>query len=456
MALVEDDAGLKAPLYKRPLNYTYDRSLNGGGGWRFVFEQGSIRCSKPLSPYADVCRIAPNELNSLGSPDLTFVYLDAGRWGGTEYSFGLGAGNDVYLCEYVPGEDWSDDQVPQCRNPQISNLIAQLWALNCGVRVLQYAHASAPTHGDSTDIHILIPDFHMPPVSWYFTREAATVFDPAYYRAPPDWFCQTPAYRRNHNLYNAWYGMKTIRTGGPVNDADIFGNAGKHLVRFLNALCRTSDSIRNKLHVVNMGDMTELWLNRAYQFVPGKDLQPDFIPGGVDNVADWVSEVVLWNMEVIEAQRALDQAGFSSVTYLWGNHDAYLMSPDVCSQVSFHRREGSFIGSGGKLHVEHGHRFDSSNFDNIKSSDGPFFANAAYYFPAIRKAEPLGRGAVSLVSGAPEERDCYLIGASLLFLQQKFVETKSPFRVFCMGHTHSRMLRTFNISGQYSLWGNVQ
>jgi hypothetical protein len=165
---------------------------------------------------------------------------------------------------------------------------------------------------------------------------------------------------------------------------------------------------------------------------------------------------MLWNMEVMEAHRAVEQAGLAEVLYLWGNHDAYLMSPDLCTQVSLPARPASFAGLGGDLHVEHGHRFDSSNFDNVKWTGGPFWANAAYYFPSIRKAEPLGRNAVSLMTGAPEERHCYYIGASLLYLHQKFVEKQRPFSIFCMGHTHARMLGIFTITGQYSLWGNVE
>jgi hypothetical protein len=200
MALVEEDGALKAPRLVRPLHYSYDSSLDNGGGFRFIFEQGAITCSQRLSPYASICRLAPGEMNALDGPTLQFVYLDCGRWGGTEYSFGLVSGRDVYLCEYVPGEKWSDDQVPDFKNEQVRALVGQLWALNCGVRVLNYAQSPSlnPDLSSSKQVYILIPDFHMPPISWYFTTLAVSAFDPAYYRNPPDWFCQTVPYKAPH------------------------------------------------------------------------------------------------------------------------------------------------------------------------------------------------------------------------------------------------------------------
>jgi hypothetical protein len=56
--------------------------------------------------------------------------------------------------------------------------------------------------------------------------------------------------------------LKSSSTDTSIADADIFGAAGVHLSIFLRALCRVSKSVQSSLHMIGMGDMTELWLNR--------------------------------------------------------------------------------------------------------------------------------------------------------------------------------------------------
>jgi hypothetical protein len=467
MPYVELDPDLRAPHYRRPLRFTFDRSLEDSRGFRYVYEQGALRCSQKISAYSSVCKMAPHEMNAIYSGSLSFVYLDAGRWGDGNQEFGLVSGADVYLCEYVPGESWDDAHVPQCCNASVHLLLQMLWALNCGVRVVSYAQATnlAPRSVEDNHVYILFPDCHLPPISWYFPSGAVNVMPWSLYRDPPDWFCATEPFNRNKNFYRGLYGLKMSsddfhRQRGTTispHQSDIFGSAGAHLIRFLNALTRLPTGLASKTHFISMGDTFELWLNRDYQFVPGGDgIHPRFIAGGEDRATEYIAEVMLWNMEVIEAFRTLEKSDLAEVKFLWGNHEAYLMSSSVVSKVSLSPRASSYRGLNGDLVAEHGHRFDASNHDNIKSSDGPFFANLAYWFPSVREAEPIARDAKSLFTGAPKERDCYLLGASLVYLYQKFKQKQKPFSIFCMGHTHSKHLCTFDITGQYSIWGGSE
>jgi hypothetical protein len=460
MALVEEDGSLRAPEYERPLRFTYDNRLDRGGGFRYVYEQGEIHCSR-LGLYSGECRMAPGDLNAIARRDMKFVYLDAGRWGAHEYSFGLVSGRDCYLCEYVPGESFSDDAVPQCRNTSVNDLFTQLWALNCGVRVINYAQAPdvSPETENDRRVYLLLPDYHLPPISWFYPDLAGKLRASDVYNEPPEWFCNSGPYGRHRYYYQRLYGRRRVdeRNGRELyHESDIFLPAGSHLVRFLGALARLSSGVKGRLHVINLGDMFELWLNREYQFVGGEEGGPVFRGGGADNAADWTAEVMLANMGVIETHRALETASLAEVSYLWGNHDAYLMHPDVTSQVGLPPRSASYTGLNGDLHIEHGHRFDSKNHDKIKSSDGPWFANLTYHHPRIRDWEKYGRSAVSLVTGSPEVRDSFLLGASLLYLHHKLRRHEKPFSVFCMGHTHSRFMRVYNITALYSLHGNLE
>ena len=127
------------------------------------------------------------------------------------------------------------------------------------------------------------------------------------------------------------------------------------------------------------------------------------------------------------------------------------MSQDVTGQLDLPRRHPFFRGSGGDIFAEHGHRFDRSNHDNITARDGPRAANWAYYMPVLRAAEPIGRAITSI--GHPSEMlDCYLLGATLVHLYQRYDLQVNPFSIYVMGHSHNRQLFEFNIRADYQLY----
>mgnify|MGYP003912519601 CR=1 FL=1 len=190
-----------------------------------------------------------------------------------------------------------------------------------------------------------------------------------------------------------------------------------------------------------------------YVYEPGRYNNPDWKDSSsIDLASDRALEVIIQNVKVIEAFRRLESSGIKEIRYLWGNHDAYLKDSRVTSQLGLPPRAPTYRGMHGDLFSEHGHRFDRSNHDNISAwSTGNLGAQAAYNISVLRTAEPAVR-AVSAIGHPSEMRDCYLLGATLIYLYQRFDLNINPFSIYVMGHSHDRKLFRFDIRTSYHLY----
>jgi len=235
------------------------------------------------------------------------------------------------------------------------------------------------------------------------------------------------------------------------DNPDISGQAGRSLTRFLHALASLDSEIRQRLHFIQLGDMFELWIGRKYHLVPGPDGTPRWrTPESPDIVAGWGLEVMIQNAPVFTALKLLARAGLAEVKYLGGNHDGYLMKPELAAGLGLPVRAPCFRGLNDDLFVEHGHRFDSWNFDNVDGQSllsGPGVTRLLLLKPSLRKLEgPLGK----MRFWEPAQRDVHLMGATLHYLYQRFARQQKPFSIYAMGHSHERMLARFDIRTQHS------
>jgi hypothetical protein len=154
---------------------------------------------------------------------------------------------------------------------------------------------------------------------------------------------------------------------------------------------------------------------------------------------------------VFEAFRRLQNAGLREVKFLWGNHDAYLKGGQVPSLVGLPARDETYTGLSKDLFGEHGHRFDRSNFDNTSSSSGPYGAKWAYRMPVVRKAEPLVRTLTGI--GHPSDpRDSHVLGATLIYLHERYDLRSGPFAIYVMGHTHDHKLFRYEVKAEFHLY----
>jgi UDP-2,3-diacylglucosamine pyrophosphatase LpxH len=308
----------------------------------------------------------------------------------------------------------------------------------------------APTTPTDPTLYIFLADLHLPPVMWFYQRTVLSCLQEE--RIPPNWLLSTPTFRRQRNyLYRNYYSIAQLDREfrhQRTYDSDIFGTAGDDLVIFLNGVSNLNTNVKNLLHFISLGDMFELWLGREYQFSPGLHDPQWRSSESVNLVSDWALEIMIQNTPVLESFRQLNQAGLAEVKFIWGNHDAYLNSTRVTNQLGLPRRDPLYRGLNGDILAEHGHRFDRSNHDNTSAWSGPAGANAAFYMPVLRSAEPIARTLTSI--GHPSSmRDCYLLGATLIYLYQRYDQNVNPFSIYVMGHSHDRQLFIFNIRTNY-------
>jgi len=130
----------------------------------------------------------------------------------------------------------------------------------------------------------------------------------------------------------------------------------------------------------------------------------------------------------------------------------YLMKEELAIQLALSARESVYRGLNGDLQIEHGHRFDGSNFDNVngqKLNSGPGVTELLHLLPFLRKYEP-ALGAIRVLTD-PSSRDGYLLGATLLYLLERFQTRRKPFSIYVMGHTHEPTLVRFDVRAEYTM-----
>jgi UDP-2,3-diacylglucosamine pyrophosphatase LpxH len=396
-AFIEDDLSKRGQRYTQPLYYKYDPDLaKDRGGFRFIFNKGALTCSHVVGYDESMCEATPNKMANVNHDRPSFVYLDIGCWcdsshGGSEEQrrdFAIVCGPHVYLCEFN-----KNGVVPLSRVETVQNFFVAVADQGYGINVVQYLCANTWAKKISTDanLYLFLGDLHLPPSSWF--KEAQ-------------------------------------------NSADIFKVAGDSLILFLFMLSNLSAAIKQSLHVIQTGDMFEMWLGRDYLFKAG-NVAPEWATADAPQKAiDWLREVIDRNGAVMGAFKKLEHAGLAEVRYLWGNHDAYLQKIEVTSQLDLPKREPYFKTP--TILCEHGHRFHNPNFDNISPiAKGHFYSQFAYWIPPTRMLAPS--------EDSPSDRHRYLLGATLVHLYQSYDRQEVPFSIYIMGHTHSKDNLRFEI-----------
>jgi hypothetical protein len=383
---------------------------------------------------------APGGSSTLSPAERSFLYLDVGRWGGSQFypsarDFGIVCGRTAVLCAFRTDKG-STDPVPNTYSrPEVDKINTLLQHLGTGslgpVHVRRYdtARTLLPDNADVTAdrIFVILGDMHLPVITTLNDTFGARMG-----RQPGndssggdmvindaiDWY----------QNYNGADGSGThTRQGG-----DIFEQAGPDLTEFVRLLNAFTGF---PLHLLQLGDMIDLWIGLERFFVehPSRVVldTTKSDPDAVAWINHWTDKTLNGTTQSEHVQHFL---AFSNgrKNWLYGNHDNYLgaYNPTVLTSLSGGlNRQETFDERQTRLFASHGHKWDSSNRDG--ATRGQAITQLAFSHPWVRGMEPGGR------------RDT-IVGAAELFLSNE----SNPFCVFAMGHTHVGILTRVTILNQ--------
>jgi hypothetical protein len=380
---------------------------------------------------------APGGPSTLSPAERSFLYLDVGRWGGSQYypkarDFGIVCGRTAVLCAFRT-DVGSAGPIPNTYSrPEVDHINALLQHLSGGamgpVKVRRYdtARTLLPNNADITPerIFVIVGDMHLPVIT-----SLNDTFGPRWGRQPGN--TGTSGDMVINDAID-WYSNYDGADGSGVHNrqgGDIFEQAGpdlSELVRLLNAFTAFP------LHLLQLGDMIDLWigLERFFAEHPSKVVMDTTKndPDAFAWVNHWTDRTLTGTTQSQHVQNFLSFTN-GSRDYLYGNHDNYLgaYTPTQLMALSGGKpRQESFDERPTRLYASHGHKWDSSNRDG--ATRGQALTQLAFTHPWVRGMEPGGR------------RDT-ITGAADLFLSRE----GDPFCVFAMGHTHVGILTRVTI-----------
>ncbi|APR77638.1 Hypothetical protein A7982_02985 [Minicystis rosea] len=392
--------------------------------------------------------------STLSPAERSFLYLDVGRWGGSQFypsarDFGIVCGRTAVLCAFKTDKG-SASPIPNTYNrPEVDHINALLAHLGTGslgkVKVRRYdtARTLLPGNADVNPdrIFVIVGDMHLPVITNMRDTHGARMgrIPGRDDRDTPEQWIPTgegpvihiPAHTSNGGMVEQdaidWYRAFNGANAAGVHEhkgADIFEEAGpdlSELTRLLNAFSAFP------LHLLQLGDMVDLWIGLERFFVehPSRVVLDTSKqnPDPVTWINHWTDRTLNGTSQSDHVKRFL---AFSNghKNWLYGNHDNYLAAhnPTVLTQASGGlNRQETFDERQTRLFASHGHKWDSSNRDG--ATRGQAITQLAFSHPSVRSVEPGGRRAT--ITGAVE-----------LFLSRE----ANPFCVFAMGHTHVGIL----------------
>lgn len=400
--------------------------------------------------------------STLSPAERSFIYLDVGRWGGSQYypssrDFGLVCGRTAVLCAFKTDKKDADAKNPlenKYNRPEVDHLNALIAHLGTGalgmvtVRRSDTARTLLPNNADVNPdrIFVIVGDMHLPVIT-----SINDTHGPRWGRQPgsddhdsPEQTIYTgdgppvviPAHTSNGGMVEQdaidWYcAMEGTNASGAKikKGADIFEQAGPDLTEFARLLGTFSAF---PLHLLQLGDMVDLWIGLERFFVehPSKVVldTSKTNPDPQSWINHWTDRTLNGTSQSEHIKRFL---GFTNgrKNWLYGNHDNYLgaYNPAGLKLASGGlERQETFDERQTRLFASHGHKWDSSNRDG--ATRGQAITQLAFSYPSVRKVEPGGR------------RDT-ITGAVELFLSQE----SNPFCVFAMGHTHVGILTRITV-----------
>lgn len=373
------------------------------------------------------------------SPGLPrFVYMDVGRWGGMDSrEFGIISGPYVALCKFAAGTNDKRIQSLHQANKhsiQIDNLLHSLAAPTSrgifAAQVVKYEYLVSNARASDDTIYLFIGDLHLPIVNKYpanlkiettvFTGRGGADFSRSSNKlVGPTEKNEGQVMSGNYDKLNTssadqiqqWYSRYM---GGDIFRGGARDLASDDLLLFIDLLQQSP--LRNKVHLIQVGDMYDLWIGLDRYFEKSNQIQ---LSSGAEEFIDcWIRRANSCYNALTSKLNGLSSV-VAEVSFLYGNHDNYLIKhvpAGIPSRKRAYREKGLFC--------EHGHRVDAFNCDG--AIEGHKITNKLFAYGYV--------GNVGVRPFDPKRRPLYTGASSLNFM------ANPDFDVYVMAHTHSPYL----------------
>lgn len=374
--------------------------------------------------------------NPIRMPARKFIFMDTGRWLGAARDFGVIWGRHVYLCSYDPNAVGASADLRPGLDTELfkgfeGRVTVQKWASAFWAREVDF---------DWETLHIVLPDLHL----------------------------------MNTATGSIWFGK--------FYDLQ----AELDLLSFVRRLLKIH-ALQGKIHMVQVGDSYDLWVGREPRlYQTNKDLLVKLVEPAQQSIAtlvkwirdiqgvepekkiDWVQDVIWkrgkgeerllepllkqpsgkWLNPAEKAMRLLAAGLGERLVYLHGNHDNYLVLPEVCDAAGLQHRKPFYEGK--RVLVEHGHRMESlfpgvgnvipHNYDGdntgydatVKTFNGmkaSFESGKTDRFGAVAKVVA---DRFAMIRDQPSYRNEY----ARVWLGRQSMQERDPPHIFAIGHTH--------------------
>jgi hypothetical protein len=414
--------------------------------------------------FPDTAYIVPGAGNVIRMRARRFVFMDCGRWLGGGRNFGVVWGRHVYLCSYLTTPAVGDDTLRP-------GLDADFFQGMAGrAKVVNWANIAWANEADFDwdTLHIIIPDLHL------MTNATGSV-----------WFQKEYDLQAEIDLLNFARELTSITSlKGKLHVVQV-GDSYDLWVGKTEALFEPNKNIAVKLVGSHggSGDPIEQsrqklkgWVREIQGATPGTRPGAKSGQSWVKDVFDWrggpggkgpgeagryesllkvtsdpevdTSHFEFWLNPAEKAMRLLQEALGDKLVYLHGNHDNYLILPDVCDKIGLKHRHAIFEGR--RVMVEHGHRMEA------------YFAGPVNLFPHNYDGDITGFNATIkcyagfVKGGVTEEINAFIKPAAdkwselrdqpsyeheyaRVWLGRESLDRKPP-HVFAIGHTHDPKL----------------
>ncbi len=365
-----------------------------------------------------------------------FLYMDCGLWAGSGVNhdpyrnFGVICGNWAAVCDFKEHDTCPlDTQLAAADAAGLKALLETIRGSDKRLELIKTMRYRGENERTTTRIEVFLPDLHIPLINKeHFNEQLRVVVDgKTHYRS------DGPAmgrwnYHSLHGNDGAYFLNANTRVlFDEAEDwhrrylkADIHEDASADLLIFLGRLREFADLFGYEVHLIQAGDMIDLWMGFDCFFEGTPENFPAVVlnSSGDEFVDHWVGRALAQGGDRQTVFEQLASWPADRRHFLYGNHDNYLAR----RAGGLPKRKTNYWYD--HLFAEHGHAGDSFNRDGERAwfLEGHWITNKVFESPGIRDAESYFND--------PRKK-------GLEWAVRQYLDYSKAINVYVQGHSHT-------------------